>query len=431
MIGVVADDTTGANDIGIMFTNNCYAVKVITFDSKNAPSPEQADVIVIDTDSRLDSAKESYDKVFKATKQLRELNCTTYYNKTCSVFRGNIGAELDAMMDVLGESFAVISLAFPKNGRKTRHGIHRVNGKRLEDSEFAKDPVHPTLESDLVKVLQSQTARKVSLIPIETVRKGIYALSFAISKAKERCNYCIIDSETQNDLKLVAQAIYQLPIICGSSAIAEELPLYWGATNGLEPLRHKDMRDSNGVLIVSGSLTPQTKMQTAALIVQGINYIVMDSRKFFNSESCNFEVERAVCEAVPLIHSGKDVLVMADNNPDIVKETKQIGQNLGLNELKVSKTVSAILAEVTHQVLLKTSFKRLIVAGGDTSGTVTRKLGIVGSYIIKEIETGLPSGLSIGPELLIVLKSGSFGTANFLSHAIQHLKDLSVVKGGE
>lgn len=54
-----------------------------------------------------------------------------------------------------------------------------------------------------------------------------------------------------------------------------------------------------------------------------------------------------------------------------------------------------------------------------------RKLGIEGNYVLKEIEPGLPSGLSIGKEMLIVLKSGSFGKADFLVKAIDHLKDLT------
>ncbi|MFM9278843.1 four-carbon acid sugar kinase family protein [Paenibacillus jiagnxiensis] len=425
MIGVVADDTTGANDIGLMFNNNHYAVKVVTFDEVEQPSADQADVLVIDTDSRLDTPELSYEKVFKATRQLQQLGCKTYFNKTCSVFRGNVGRELDAMMDVLQEDFAAVILAFPKNGRQTSHGIHTVHGKRLEESEFAKDPVHPTLESDIVKVLQSQTERKVSLIPIEKVREGAVSLRAAVAAAKRSSNYCIIDAETQADLFMVAGAVHDLPVLCGSSAIAEELPKYWGPRNSPNPMNHKDMTDSNGVFIVSGSLTPQTKAQTAYMIEKGIDHIILDSRNFFHSGRQSEEIERAVTLASDFIQTGKDVLVMADNNPDVVKETKEIGQSHHLDPLSVSKTISDVLAVVTQKVLKQTGYKRLIVAGGDTSGTVCRKLGIKGNYIVEEIETGLPSGLAIGAELLIVLKSGSFGTPEFLERAVQYLKEIS------
>ncbi|WP_372714698.1 four-carbon acid sugar kinase family protein, partial [Ilyobacter sp.] len=149
MIGVIADDTTGANDIGIMFRKNGYSVKILTFQEDMQPE-NNCDVLIIDTDSRLDPLELSRFKVYKSAEILKKAGCEIFHKKTCSVFRGNIGVEFDAMMDALKKDFAIISLAFPKNGRTTIHGIHRVNGELLENSNFANDPVHPMTSSDLV-----------------------------------------------------------------------------------------------------------------------------------------------------------------------------------------------------------------------------------------------------------------------------------------
>lgn len=110
---------------------------------------------------------------------------------------------------------------------------------------------------------------------------------------------------------------------------------------------------------------------------------------------------------------------------EVVLETKEIGLKQNIDSLTISKMVSAMLADVTEKIVNATGLKRLVVAGGDTSGTVSRKLGIRGNYVLKEIETGLPSGLALGRHMLIVLKSGSFGKPNFLVRAVAHLKDLS------
>jgi uncharacterized protein YgbK (DUF1537 family) len=118
-------------------------------------------------------------------------------------------------------------------------------------------------------------------------------------------------------------------------------------------------------------------------------------------------------------------LIMADNNAEIVKETKEIGAAKGLNELEISKEISDFLAEAAKRITDDLNLKRIVVAGGDTSGTVCRKLNIKGNYIISEIDTGVPSGLAIGQEKLIVLKSGSFGKRDFLIKAVEHLKQLS------
>lgn len=425
MIGVVADDTTGANDIGLMFSKNSYSVKIISHQDDSLITPD-SDILIIDTDSRLDSQKESYDKVFSATHQLKKLDCSLYFNKTCSVFRGNIGQEFDAMLDALEEEFAIISLAFPKNGRKTINGIHTVHGRRLENSEFANDPVHPMKDSNLVNILQAQTNRKVLLINLDVVRQGVDHLKAALKKAKNKSNYCIVDSETQEDLLIVAEAIHDYPIICGSSAIAEELPKFWSLEKTNSKINNINILDDNGVLVVSGSLTPQTKAQTKHLIDVGITAVVLDSQKAFVREERQKEIMRIAKKTINTLSTGKDVLLMADNREEVVAATKQKGlETYNMDSLSISKLISDVLAEATKQIVNQTNLKKLIIAGGDTSGTVTRKLGIKGNYVLKEIQTGLPSGLAIGRGMFIVLKSGSFGTEEFLEDAIEHLKKLS------
>ncbi|MEF2097334.1 four-carbon acid sugar kinase family protein [Bacillus sp. CFBP9009] len=422
-IGVVADDTTGANDIGLMFSKGEFTAKVQTFDEEMNVVVD-SDVIIIDTDSRLDPLDLSYQKVYKATKKLQEIGCSLFFNKTCSVFRGNIGKEFDAMLDALGEEFAVISLAFPKNGRQTVGGVHTVHGNLLEQSEFANDPVHPMRESNTVSILQKQTSRKVTYIELNIVRQGATALREAIEEVRKNFNYCIIDSETQSDLTIVAEAIHDYKVLCGSSAIAEELPKFLYRTPVESPVKNLDINDKHGVLVISGSLTPQTRAQTAHLISTGVPCMVLDSRKVFSSVECDEENRRLVIEAQNLLKQGKDVLVMADNRPEIVLQTKVIGQEKKIDPLLISKMVSAALADITERIVDETGLKRLVVAGGDTSGTVTRQLGIKGNYVLEEIETGLPSGLALGRHMLIVLKSGSFGKTEFLSHAINHLKTI-------
>ncbi|MFP3121907.1 four-carbon acid sugar kinase family protein [Ectobacillus funiculus] len=424
MIGIVADDTTGANDIGIMFTKSGYKVKVVTFE-EDMEIVKDADVLIIDTDSRLDSPSLSYEKVSKATNILKNAGCSMHYNKTCSVFRGNIGVEFDAMLDELGEEFAVISLAFPGNGRTTIQGIHTVYGKRLEQSEFANDPVHPMHESNLESILQKQTKRKVTSIYLDVVRKGPEVLKEAIEAARENFNYVIVDAETQEDLYTIATAAKDYKVLAGSSAIGEEIPKVLPKSNYPNLANAIDIKDKNGVLVISGSLTPQTKGQTQELIESGFPTITIDSRVIINESEKGEELNRVYHEAKKLLEQGEDVLIMAANAPEIVKETKELGKAKGLSELTISKKISASLAEVAQQLADEIALKRIVVAGGDTSGTVCRQLNIKGNYIISEIETGVPSGLAIGRDMLIVLKSGSFGKRDFLKKAVEHLKQLS------
>src|SRR5688572_22184279 len=194
-MGVVADDVTGSNDIGIMFAKSDYLTHIYSFkeDAFSFAARKEdmgaPDILILDTNSRLDPPDVAYDKVFAATCELQQAGCRQFHKKTCSVFRGNIGAEFDAMLDALQLEFAVVVLGFPKNGRTTRNGIHYVHGKRLEDSEFRHDPIHPMRRSDLVGILQSQTKRKVALLTHVVVDQGAKVLRDEIQKMRAECQY--------------------------------------------------------------------------------------------------------------------------------------------------------------------------------------------------------------------------------------------------
>ena len=111
--------------------------------------PADTEVLIQDTDSRFDSSLTAYRKVRQAASRMKAEGCGRFYKKTCSVFRGNIGAEFDALLDETGEDFGIVSAAFIKNGRQTIQGIHYVHGQKIADSPFRSDPVNPIHESEL------------------------------------------------------------------------------------------------------------------------------------------------------------------------------------------------------------------------------------------------------------------------------------------
>jgi len=422
MIGVIADDTTGANDIGLMFAKHGWATAVVAHD---APEPlPRADALVLDTDSRLDPPALAYRKVLAATRRLQALGCTWLHKKTCSVFRGNIGAEFDAMLDATGGDFAVVSLAYPKNGRATSDGVHTVHGQRLEESAFARDPVHPTRESNLVAMLQRQTQRRVSRIDLATVRAGESVLRAALAERRREGGYCIVDGVEQADLAALAAATHDWPWHAGSSALAEELPAFWPRPPNRDPLAGVALGESGGVLVLAGSLTPQTRAQTAALIAGGTAAVVLNSTRVFDAAARADELGRVFAAAVAVLRSGCDVLVLATQDEASVAATHSLGAAHGLDPLGASKAVSAALADTAHALVEAAKVSRLVVAGGDTSGTVCRRLGIRGNWVLYEVAIGVPSGLAIGRPLLVVLKSGSFGGEDFLRAAVDHLKTL-------
>jgi uncharacterized protein YgbK (DUF1537 family) len=428
-MGVVADDVTGSNDIGIMFAKSGYLTHVYSFkedsDSPGASGNDrgEADIVILDTNSRLDPPEVAYRKVFAATRALQQAGCRQFHNKTCSVFRGNIGVEFDAMLDALGLEFAIVVLGFPKNGRTTVDGIHFVHGKRLEDSEFRQDPIHPMRRSDLAGILASQTKRKVGLLSHEVVERGSEALRDEIQRMRTQCQYLILDVTSQDALAAIARAVHDEPVLCGSSAIAEELPAVWGSPRAQAKPPEMPQVDGVGILITAGSLMPQTATQIEHLKQKGVPSFVLDTSRLFDPTEREAEMHRLSESISANLRIGTDTVVHSPNDSQAVEHTNRAGMAHSVSKRDISRWVSEALAEVTARVLEATGQNRLVVAGGETSAAVCARLSIDGMRVWKEIQPGLPSCVSLedSPRML-VLKSGSFGKPDFFERALEHLR---------
>ncbi len=425
MIGIIADDVTGANDIGIMFAKHNYKTEVYSNYRTLAPASD-LDCLILNTESRYDEPGVAYGKVREATRLLKKFGATVFWKKSCSVFRGPVGAEFDAMLDELGVEFAVTVAGFPKNGRVTREGVHYVHGRILSDSEFARDPVNPTREPDLTKVLAATSRRKIGLLPWPVVKAGVAAVKEALAQRRNEVGYLLFDVLDQEDLATIAEATSSEKIFCGSSGLAEELPRFWTARAPFDPLIGFADNPGQGVLVVAGSVTPQARAQIAHAEKAGLPAFSIDTLGLWEKERAEAVVASAVDWAAGRLARGENVVIRATNEPEQVAATKLAGSAHGLSEVETSKTVSATLAEICCRITDAVDLKKLMVAGGDTAEKICGRLGIDGNLVLAEIEPGLASGLSRGGrEMLLVLKSGSFGTPEFFLKAIEHLKHLT------
>lgn len=402
---VVADDITGANDIAVMYAKSGLKTITYTCGSSGFFGSGEA-VCVVDTDSRFLPPEDAYDRVYRAVKAAP--NCDRYFNKQCSVFRGNIGAEFDAMLDALGEKFAAVVLGYPANGRTTVDSIHYVHGVRLEDSQFKNDPIHPMHLSDLRQILGRQTKRKVGAITASDLDLGEAALRHRVAQLRRQVNYLIFDVRDANDLARIAAVIADVKVVCGSAEIAYYL--------GLEECRRKQ----EPVLALAGSLTPQTANQVSYMRTRG--YAVLELDTVAIAQGRRQEVAaRLVQEAEAQYDHGDFVLIHTMENPELVRRTKEIAESRGISNVEISGMISQTLAEVAQRLCQERRIRKCIVLGGDTSAAFCRNMEISGMEIFEEIESGIPLLKKTASELYFVLKSGSFGTDAFIEKAYYKL----------
>ncbi len=418
-LGIVADDITGSGDVGSMLAARGWAVRVFTAAAFDDPwrvagrlAQTRTDCAVIDTDSRFDHPDLAREKVRRASEILLGWGAERMYKKTCSVFRGNVGAELDAMLDVAGANAAVVVAAFPANGRTTIGGIHHVRGVPLHRSEFARDPIHPRTESDLVADLARQTSRPVTLVPLERVRAG--ALDFT------GAGYHLCDAESQEDLAAIARAAAGVRALGGASALAGELARVWPAPAPFDPFEGGAPGAAGGALVVAGSTMPQTRAQIAALEQAGAEVAVLDTAGILDDAAGT--IARAAARAATALAARRVAVLRSENSPEAVAAGRALGAARGLDPIAVSRAVSDGLAEATARALAASATSSVVALGGDTSAAVCDRLRLDEMIILDELEPGVPVSLAVGPPpRLLVLKSGSFGGADFVLQALRRL----------
>jgi uncharacterized protein YgbK (DUF1537 family) len=422
MIGVIADDTTGALDIGAMFRRAGRGVQMFT-GLPNGPLPP-ADVTIIDTDSRLDSRADAYARVFAAARFLRGAGCNYFHKKTCSVFRGNIGAEFDAMLDALQCRHAIVSLAYPLLGRTTKDGLHFVKGVPLEATAFSRDPVHPRRHSQLREYLAEQSSRPSISVPLERVRAGPAALRETLETLARTHSYLIVDGETQDDLRVLAEAAADFAVFGGSAGIAAE----WPRPDVVPPLDQNQEQElpssAAGVLFVCGSLTPQSIAQVAQLRATGIAEVQLQPGALLNGMDVTTWVEEAAERAADKLHRGEGFLFSTPQNLAAVQEAQAAARRKGMDEACLGREISRCLGLAVERTFARVAPSALVVAGGDTSGAVCRRLRITGFRLLTEIEPGVPLCVALDRPLLVVLKSGSFGSDEFLIRAAEHARSI-------
>lgn len=420
-IGVVADDITGSNDIGVMLAKNGFRVTVLSLeDEPVAADFTDVDALVINTGSRLDAATLAADKSARAAAFLRDNGCDMVYTKTCSVFRGNIGASFDAVQDVLGVKTSMVVAGFPRNGRTTVDGVHYLNGVPVSETNFANDPVTPLKYSRLSDLIGQQSARPCRDFTHEWLDKPEDVRRAHLEELKAEAAYVIFDVRDQADLATVAELIRDERNICGASAVCEELPGAWHQVSPVE-MYHPD-ENHEGVLILAGSLTPQTTRQIAEVEKAGVPAYVLNPALLLEEEERAAAVKDAVAYAAKVLAEGKDVLLYAARDTAAVREKSA---QLGITDVDAGRYISLAFEAIAAQIRRTTGLTRYLVAGGETSDSVSRGLGVRTMRIWQEIEPGVPvmtARTSAGDELALVFKSGSFGSDAFLLSAAQILR---------
>jgi 3-dehydrotetronate 4-kinase len=410
ILGCIADDFTGATDLA----NNLVRAGMRAVQTIGVPDSGErieGDAVVVALKSRTAPVADAVAQSLAAARWLRAHGAQQIYFKVCSTFdstaEGNIGPVAEALMSELGAAFAIVTPAFPENGRTVFNGHLFVGDVLLSDSPMKHHPLTPMTDANLVRVLQAQCCReRVGLIAQPTVARGEAAVRERIAALQQQgIAFAIADAIGDADLHTLAAATRAAPLVVAGSGLAIGIPAQHGFAPNAQAAALPPPRGARA--IVSGSCSAATNAQVVRFVADGGAAFAVDALRIAAGEDV---AAQALGWARPRLGAAP-LLVYATADAAAVRDVQsQLGAQ------RAGALVEDTLAAVA-QGLVQAGVGQLLVAGGETSGACVQRLGVRTLRIGPQIDPGVPWCHAPQPGLHLALKSGNFGGVDFFHRA--------------
>lgn len=407
-IGCVADDFTGASDAASFLRRQ--GMKTVLFNEiPDGKLTEECDAVVIALKSRTAPVKEAVDDSLRALSWMKENGAKQLYVKYCSTFdstrEGNIGPILDAALEAFDVQYTVLCPSLPVNGRTVKDGCLYVNGIPLHETHMKNHPLTPMWDADISVLMKEQSQYPCVKISAEQLKEGkdrVLSIVKEFGKGKEHF-YIIPDYYEEIHGEWIYECFGDIALLSGGSGLL-----------GAEALRMEKREESDGSeasaagksLLLAGSCSKATLEQISLYQKAGNPSYRIEPSKVLNGE----ETAETIWEKM----KGKDgVLFYSSDSADKVKEAQLAGRE------QVAAALEGLMTALAQKAV-REGFTQIIVAGGETSGAVTKGLGYA-SYIIGEsIAPGVPVMIPMeAKQIRLVLKSGNFGQPEFFERAVE------------
>ncbi|WP_349962036.1 3-oxo-tetronate kinase [Rhizobium sp. ZPR3] len=416
LLGVIADDFTGASDIanaiakGLAPHGGLKTAQFLGVPQSAAPADVEAGVVALK--SRSIPVDDAIRQSLAALEWLLAQGCRQIVFKYCSTFdstkEGNIGPVGEALAAALSSKGVVACPAFPGAGRTVYMGHLFVQDRLLSESGLQNHPLTPMTDPDIRRWLGYQTKSPVGLVPAPIVRQGATAIKAALAEAEE--TMVIVDATSDDELAAIGAAVADHKLVTGGSGIAIGLPANF-IKQGLATGTHETTIGTTGPeAILAGSCSGATRGQIDLHRIDHPTFPI-DVDKVMSGETTADDIVSFV-----RANYGKAPLVYSSGTPE---DVSQMQDKYGRDE--VAHKLDGLFAE-TARKLVAAGVTRLVVAGGETSGAVVSALDLGALTIGQEIDPGVPVLLSHGEKpIALALKSGNFGARDFFAKALERL----------
>lgn len=396
---ILADDFTGALDTGVQFAARGAVTRVVTDpDYDFSGTEEGVQVLVAAAETRHLPPREARQLVLRTVRRALEAGIEYIYKKTDSALRGNIGAELSAVLEAADADSMAFLPAFPRMRRTTQNGIHYIDGVPVAQSVFGRDPFEPIRKSAVGEIIAEQTRVPVVLhSPTESCGPW------------ESPGIQVFDAETDEDLRRVGRRLgpERLRLSAGCAGFAEALADVLSLGGPVPPLPKLEP----SLFIACGSVNPVTLRQMAEAEAAGFPRVHLTPVQklepaWLETAECAETISVWLAKAA---EAGRFILDV--NDPAGREDTAEYARARRLTTGDLRVRISGQLASLTRRLLDGGLNATMLCTGGDTLLALMRAVGVDRLTPIREVSPGavLTDFLYRGKAYHIISKSGGFG----------------------
>lgn len=421
MIGVIADDLTGAAEIAGIGLRHGLSAEVVW----EGPLENKADLICFDTDSRSLPAGEAGAKAAMAAGWLGEAGAKWIYKKVDSVLRGPVLAELQAVQGRLGLSQTLLVPANPSRNRVITGGNYFVNGSPIHQSEFARDPEYPRTNPSVLALLGAAAAGHVRVCEVGVLPElaGVLVGEAATPADLARWAGCftpkllVAGGGEFFAAMLAAQGHRHIstahsPVIGDANEPERGRPRPLGMAEGGEanPTRQQPIRAKRAG-------TPALRFD-AAPAADGPELFVCGSV----SESCRQFVRSSVLSGIPVFSLPEQLLAKPCLTPALTQQLsseivaagashRRVVLEIGLpvvQDRSLGRKLTLCLAELAATVLRSGRVRRVYTEGGATAVELARLMGWRSLTAVREVAPGVVMSVVGRDGIQFTVKPGSY-----------------------
>lgn len=398
---IIADDFTGALDTGVQFSACGADVRVMAGPEACTASLPDCEVLVVNAETRHLPPEQAYQTVAGIVAQARELAVPHIYKKTDSALRGNIGAELAALLEASGEPWLPFLPAFPQMGRVTRGGVHYIGDVPVAESVFGRDPFEPVRCSRVVELIRGQCSLPVESRP--PLAGG--------SPPAEAEGITVFDAATLEDLRQTGECLLRegrLSVIAGCAGFGAVIPELLGLGNGRPAVPPPlDPR----LLVICGSVNPITTAQLDRAEQAGFLRIRLSPEQKLEPDYWLTGQGAAEFGVLQDILRRYDCRIIETNDFGGNGPTAGYAAARGMTIEDVRTGISRSVGYMVSRLFSCPALGTLLVTGGDTLLQCMDYMGAQELQPLCELEPGVVLSRFVyqGCTRYVISKSGGFG----------------------